>query len=69
NWETYDYPSDPETDATEVYYAKLRETQKRIADADSGMAGKKTKGAGPAEDDQAEYSEHVPAEDDALWAD
>ncbi|PGH02021.1 hypothetical protein AJ79_07759 [Helicocarpus griseus UAMH5409] len=50
NWETYDDTSEPEIDATDVYYAKLRAAQgKRLAPESqnggtSTMAGKKAKG-------------------------
>ncbi|KAK2781706.1 hypothetical protein FQN52_001381 [Onygenales sp. PD_12] len=48
NWETYDDASEPELDATEVYYAKLRATQgKRLGPEmtnGNSFAGKKAKG-------------------------
>ncbi|KKZ67580.1 hypothetical protein EMCG_06639 [[Emmonsia] crescens] len=50
NWETYDSASEPEIDATDVYYAKLRATQgKRLGpDLHNGatdtLGGKKAKG-------------------------
>lgn len=47
NWETFDDGSEPEADASDVYYAKLRAAHgKRFAPADSQhpLAGKKTKG-------------------------
>ncbi|KAI5300948.1 hypothetical protein KEM56_002077 [Ascosphaera pollenicola] len=45
NWETYDNDdmSEPEADATDVYYAKLRATQKRFT-GENGSPVKKTKG-------------------------
>jgi protein regulator of cytokinesis 1 len=48
NWETYDDVSEPETDATNVYYAKLRAAHgKRVASDDQQngtLVGKKMKG-------------------------
>ncbi|EEQ84516.2 microtubule associated protein [Blastomyces dermatitidis ER-3] len=50
NWETYDSESEPEIDATDVYYAKLRATQGKWpghdlhSGATDSMAGKKAKG-------------------------
>jgi protein regulator of cytokinesis 1 len=48
NWETYDDASEPEVDASDVYYAKLRAAHgKRLAtdDPQKGvMVGKKIKG-------------------------
>lgn len=45
NWETFDNDgmSEPEADATDIYYAKLRATQKRVA-AENGSPFKKSKG-------------------------
>ncbi|KLJ13383.1 hypothetical protein EMPG_11672 [Blastomyces silverae] len=50
NWETYDSASEPEIDATDVYYAKLRATQGKWLGPDlhngstDSLAGKKAKG-------------------------
>ncbi|KAL1956419.1 hypothetical protein VTO42DRAFT_7305 [Malbranchea cinnamomea] len=51
NWETYDDTSEPEADATEVYYAKLRATQdKRMAMANqTGQYMSKSKCIRPVE--------------------
>lgn len=45
NWETYDDTSEPEADASDVYYAKLRAAHgKRFAPDEPNPAGKKMKG-------------------------
>ncbi|ODH47537.1 hypothetical protein GX48_06343 [Paracoccidioides brasiliensis] len=45
NWETYDDASEPEIDATDVYYAKMRAAQGKLQNVDSStMNGKKFKG-------------------------
>jgi protein regulator of cytokinesis 1 len=77
NWETYDDASDPEPDATEVYYAKLRAAQgKRFASEDpyghSSSAGKKTKGirgVGPCERLVEQNGQMVRADGSDGWTD
>lgn len=77
NWETYDDASEPEVDATEVYYSKLRAAQgKRLTpEAHYGgiMGGKKMKGirgVGP-EEPFVEENGHIRRVDgsDAGWTD
>lgn len=79
NWETYDSASEPEIDATDVYYAKLRATQgKRLGpDLHNGatdtLCGKKARGIRGVgmEDNYIEESGQVMrvAGSDAGWTD
>ena len=80
NWETYDDASEPEPDASEAYYAKLRAARGKRFTPDGGHAPphagptKKLRGirgvGGPSETLEEEESGHfVPAGSDAGWTD
>ncbi|KAL2002362.1 hypothetical protein VTN02DRAFT_111 [Thermoascus thermophilus] len=64
NWETYDDCSEPEADATDVYYAKLRAAHgKRFAPDDSQngpFAEKKVKGTGAVGSDERVFEQSEP---------
>ena len=80
NWETYDDASEPEPDASEAYYSKLKAARgKRPTPEDGytpprGMVGKKAKGLhgmGGGVDTYASSfaARKIPAGSDAVWTD
>ena len=71
NWETYDDASEPEADATEVYYAKLRATQgKRMAGHGGGQQfPNKTKGIRPVRAEETVQIKTVADVSDDGWTD
>lgn len=69
NWETYDDASEPEADATEVYYAKLRATQgKRMAGGHGQQFANKTRGIRPVRGEEAAQIKTIDGSDDG-WTD
>ena len=74
NWETYDDASEPEVDATEAYYAKLKAARGKRFTPEGGYSpprqgqGKRLRGVQP-ETLVEERGRFVPAGSDAGWTD